>query len=101
MYVFLPPRTVIWNKRSCKANSAAIFIFVLTSSACAFPALRERRQDIPLLIAFFMDRMVRTSGQQKMLSDEALKAMLAYDWPGKSASWRMVWNRRMPSPVVR
>jgi DNA-binding NtrC family response regulator len=26
--------------------------------------------------------MVRTSGQEKVLSDNALKAMLAYDWPG-------------------
>jgi DNA-binding NtrC family response regulator len=26
--------------------------------------------------------MARSSGQEKMLSDEALKAMLAYDWPG-------------------
>src|SRR6266446_6243806 len=43
------------------------------------PALRERRQDIPLLIAHFLDRMSRTSGQEKLLSDEALKAMLAYD----------------------
>ncbi len=46
------------------------------------PALRERRRDIPLLIAHFLDRMSRTSGQEKLLSDEALKAMLAYDWPG-------------------
>ena len=46
------------------------------------PALRERRQDIPLLIAHFMERMSRTSGQAKTLTDEALKAMLAYDWPG-------------------
>src|SRR5215475_14185071 len=46
------------------------------------PPLRERRQDIPLLIAHFLERMTRTSGQEKMLTDEALKAMLAYDWPG-------------------
>ena len=46
------------------------------------PALRERRQDIPLLIGHFLDRMTRTSGQEKILSDEALKALLAYDWPG-------------------
>ena len=26
--------------------------------------------------------MTRTSGQEKILSDDALKAMLAYDWPG-------------------
>src|ERR1700745_2338057 len=36
------------------------------------PALRERRQDIPLLIAHFLERMTRTSGQEKVLSDQAL-----------------------------
>jgi two-component system response regulator HydG len=46
------------------------------------PSLRERRQDIPLLIGHFLERMTRTSGQEKILSDDALKAMLAYDWPG-------------------
>jgi DNA-binding NtrC family response regulator len=34
------------------------------------------------VIAYFLERMVRTCGQEKILSDEALKAMLAYDWPG-------------------
>jgi len=56
--------------------------FRLNVLSLRIPALRERRQDIPLLIAFFMERMVRASGQEKMLSDDALKAMLAYDWPG-------------------
>ena len=46
------------------------------------PALRERREDIPLLIAYFVERCSRSSGQEKALSDDALKAMLAYDWPG-------------------
>jgi DNA-binding NtrC family response regulator len=46
------------------------------------PGLRERRQDIPLLIGHFLERMTRTSGQEKMLSDDALKALMAYDWPG-------------------
>src|SRR2546425_4670661 len=45
-------------------------------------SLRERRQDIPLLIAHFLERMARESGQEKILTDEALKAMLAHDWPG-------------------
>ena len=56
--------------------------FRLNVLSLRIPALRERRQDIPLLIGHFMERMARDSGQEKILSDEALKAMLAYDWPG-------------------
>ena len=56
--------------------------FRLNVLSLRIPALRERRQDIPLLIGHFLERLARTSGQEKMLSDEALKAMLAYDWPG-------------------
>ena len=56
--------------------------FRLNVLSLRIPALRERRQDIPLLIGYFLDRMTRTSGLEKILSDEALKAMLAYDWPG-------------------
>ena len=56
--------------------------FRLNVLSLRIPALRERRQDIPLLIAHFMERLTRTSALQKDLSDEALKAMLAYDWPG-------------------
>src|SRR5689334_11757117 len=56
--------------------------FRLNVLSLRIPALRERRQDIPLLIAYFMERMIRTSGQNKTLSDDALKAMLAHDWPG-------------------
>src|SRR5579863_5772214 len=56
--------------------------FRLNVLSLRIPALRERRQDIPLLIGHFLERMTRASGQEKVLSDEALKAMLAYDWPG-------------------
>lgn len=56
--------------------------FRLNVLSLRIPALRERRQDIPLLIAYFLERMMRSSGQEKILSDDALKAMLAYDWPG-------------------
>jgi len=42
----------------------------------------ERRQDIPLLAGYFLDRLSRDCGRERLLSDAALKAMLAYDWPG-------------------
>jgi len=56
--------------------------FRLNVLSLRIPPLRERREDIPVLITHFMERAARTSGQEKILSDEALKAMLAYDWPG-------------------
>lgn len=56
--------------------------FRLNVLSLRIPPLRERRQDIPLLIGHFLERMARTSGQEKMLSDDALKCMLGYDWPG-------------------
>lgn len=46
------------------------------------PALRDRKEDIPLLAAHFLDRISREHGQKFTLSDEALRTMMRFDWPG-------------------
>ena len=46
------------------------------------PALRDRREDIPLLAAHFLDRLSREHGTKFTLSDEALRTMMRHDWPG-------------------
>jgi transcriptional regulator with PAS, ATPase and Fis domain len=56
--------------------------FRLNVLSLRIPPLRERREDIPLLITHFMERTSRASGQEKILTDEAIKLLLAYDWPG-------------------
>lgn len=56
--------------------------FRLNVLSLRIPALRERRQDVPLLTGHFLERLSRASGQERSLSDDAMKALLAYDWPG-------------------
>jgi two-component system response regulator HydG len=46
------------------------------------PSLRDRREDIPLLAAHFLDRISREHNRKFTLSDEALRTMMAHDWPG-------------------
>jgi len=46
------------------------------------PALRERREDIPLLAAHFLDRISKERGTKFTLNDEALRVMMRHDWAG-------------------
>jgi two-component system response regulator HydG len=46
------------------------------------PPLRDRREDIPLLAAHFLDRISREHGRKFTLSDEVLRTMMRHDWPG-------------------
>jgi len=54
--------------------------FRLNVVTISLPPLRERRSDIPILAAFFLERLAPGRGVQ--VSGNAMKAMLAYDWPG-------------------
>jgi DNA-binding NtrC family response regulator len=47
------------------------------------PPLRERRDDIPLLVKAFLDEFSRENNKQvRELTPDALNMLLAYDWPG-------------------
>ncbi len=47
------------------------------------PPLRERREDIPLLAAHFLEKQTKDSDRTITgISDAALRAMYGHDWPG-------------------
>ncbi len=46
------------------------------------PPLRERKEDLPLLIRHLLGRVGRQRGRAVKLSPSAMRLLLAHDWPG-------------------
>src|SRR5499427_6931477 len=47
------------------------------------PPLRQRRQDIPLLAAYFLQKYAQENHKEvTAIQQEALQHLMAYDWPG-------------------
>jgi DNA-binding NtrC family response regulator len=60
------------------------------------PSLRERREDIPLLVNFFIDRFNRELGKQvRPVGRNVMEFMVAYDWPGNVRELKNVIERAM------
>jgi DNA-binding NtrC family response regulator len=56
--------------------------FRLNVVSLRIPALRERRDDIPMLAAHVLEQLARDKGVHHSFSDDALRLMMEYDWPG-------------------
>lgn len=58
------------------------------------PALNKRREDIPLLINYFADKIASEQGTaKKVFSDKAIKLLQDYDWTGNIRELRNVIER--------
>ncbi|NWF85813.1 MAG: sigma-54-dependent Fis family transcriptional regulator [Bryobacteraceae bacterium] len=66
------------------------------------PPLRERKEDIPLLAAHFVDRLSHETGKDvRQISDPAMRILMDYDWPGnvrelENAIERAIVSSRAP-----
>ena len=46
------------------------------------PPLAKRREDIPLLVAHFLEQITRESGTRKIYAPEAVELLATAEWPG-------------------
>jgi transcriptional regulator with PAS, ATPase and Fis domain len=57
------------------------------------PPLRERREDIPALVAGFLREFDHSAARVVAITDEAMNALLRHDWPGNVRELRNVIER--------
>ncbi|HXG38052.1 MAG TPA: sigma-54 dependent transcriptional regulator [Bacteroidota bacterium] len=55
-------------------------LYRLNVVSIRLPSLRERKDDIPLLVDYFLKR--KSKGNPKKISPAALEVLQRYDWPG-------------------
>jgi len=60
------------------------------------PALRERKEDIPMLVEYFIDRYAQKAGRNiTCVSKKTLEALQSYRWPGNIRELQNVIERSM------
>jgi DNA-binding NtrC family response regulator len=70
----------------------------------SLPALRERKEDIPLLARYFLHKYsLKANKAITGLADQVIREMLAYHWPGNIRELENVMERSVlltPGPIV-
>jgi len=61
--------------------------------AVTLPPLRERKEDIPLLVEHFLGLLEEQMKRRLRVSHEAMAVLLAHDWPGNVRELRNVLER--------
>jgi two-component system nitrogen regulation response regulator NtrX len=79
-----------------KGNFREDFFYRLNVIPFYVPPLRERKEDIPLLVREFLQEFGRQYGRPRIeMSDEAIAVLKQYHWPGNVRELRNVIERVM------
>ncbi len=82
------------GKMAADGQFRADLYYRLAVASLALPALRDRREDIPLLFAHFTEQASVVHGRPvPALDDARLGTLMAYDWPGNVRELRNVADR--------
>lgn len=92
-------RVVAATNRDLKAMSEAgtfreDLYYRLNVINIRIPPLRERREDIPLIMDYYLRKCARENGKDiKQFSPDAVNMLVAYDWPGNVRELRNTVER--------
>jgi len=65
-----------------KENFRKDLFFRLNVVTIVLSSLRERSEDIPFFVDYFLKKFNTKYGKNKSLSDKAMDILIQYDWPG-------------------
>ncbi|MDN4075468.1 sigma-54 interaction domain-containing protein [Fictibacillus terranigra] len=65
------------------------------------PPLRERREDIPLLAHFYLQKTNEKYGMNKFFHSTAIEKLVAYDWPGNVRELQNMMERLVVTAETR
>jgi DNA-binding NtrC family response regulator len=86
--------TIDLSARAADGSFSADLYRRLSASRVVVPPLRERREDIPLLAEFFLERFVREGSRAvRGFAPTATARLAAYRWPGNVRELALVVQR--------
>jgi len=80
------------EKEVAEGRFRADLFYRLNVIPIRLPSLRQRREDIPLLVDHFLKRHI-ANGVEKTISKDALETLMKYDWPGNVRELENVMER--------
>ena len=94
MYGSSRPATGTWRKRSRAGRFREDLFYRLNVFPITIPPLRQRKEDIPLLVNHFVAKFNKKTGKKiETVSKETLNALQEYHWPGNVRELESVIER--------
>jgi two-component system NtrC family response regulator len=91
-FLFATSRNLLEEVEAGRFNDA-LFHRINVFNICVAP-LRDRKEDIPLLVEHFLGRLGNAMGHNELtVSDKAMQCLQHYDWPGNVRELRNVLER--------
>ena len=90
----LAPHLADLEREVAEGRFRADLFYRLNVIPIRLPSLRQRRDDIPLLVDHFLKRFAQNN-PAKTVSKEAMELLMKYDWPGNVRELENVMERAL------